>query len=420
MDNPKAEDLPRILILGDATVPTGFARVIYHIFAPLSSDFEIHQLGVNYRGDEHNWPWRIYPAMDGDGPFGFSKVEALAERVDPSLVFMVSDDGPLAEWMKRLSQWKGRAGARAIVYCPVDNNPLKAAVADELYKADRLFTYTDFGRRCFAECKTPEEVRRLEVEVMPHGIDTAVFRPLEGDIEYHLSPEGRLRAKRNLVGADDSQLDGTFIVLNANRNQERKRQDTTIRGFARFAAGKPDSVRLYLHCGVKDIGWNVVELAAQEGIMDRLILSTTQGLKPNFPDEEMNKIYGACELGINTSSAEGWGLVNFEHAATGAAQLAPDHTGCSELWTGYAAMLRPAVSTIDTYNLKEHYIISPETVADALERMYVDRDYHHAMCVAAYKNATREEYQWGNISNKWLEVFREELDKLRALAGPRA
>jgi glycosyltransferase involved in cell wall biosynthesis len=355
--------------------------------------------------------------MDADGPFGFSKVTQLAEDVDPSLVFMVSDDGPLAEWMKRISQWKGRARARVILYCPVDNNPLKPAVVDELFKADRLFTYTDFGRRCFAECKT-EVADPPPVEVMPHGINTAVFRPLEGDIEYHLSPEGRLRAKRNLIGADDAQLDGTFIILNANRNQERKRLDTTIRGFARFAAGKPDSVRLYLHCGVKDQGWNVIELAAQEGIMDRLILSTTQGLKPNFPDEEMNRIYNACEVGINTSSAEGWGLVNFEHAATGAAQLAPDHTGCSELWTGYAAMLPPSVSIIDPQNLKEHYVISPETVADALERMYADGDYHHAMCVAAYRNATREEYQWDNISRRWLDVFREELEKLRALSGP--
>jgi glycosyltransferase involved in cell wall biosynthesis len=134
----------------------------------------------------------------------------------------------------------------------------------------------------------------------------------------------------------------------------------------------------------------------------------------------MNKIYGACEAGINTSSAEGWGLVNFEHAATGAAQLAPDHTGCSELWKGYAAMLPPSVSIIDPQNLKEHYVISPESVADALERMYADQDYHRAMCLAAYRNATREEYQWTTISNQWLDIFREELEKLRALAGPAA
>src|SRR5262249_62046781 len=36
----------------------------------------------------------------------------------------------------------------------------------------------------------------------------------------------------------------SFVVLNASRPDKRKRVDLTVRGFARFAAGKPAHVRL--------------------------------------------------------------------------------------------------------------------------------------------------------------------------------
>lgn len=413
MNYSRPDNLPRILVLGDAIAPTGFSRVIYKIFEPLHHSFEIHQLGVNYQGNEHSWPWKIYPALEADSPFGFSKLPQLLDEINPLLIFMLSDDVVLAGWMKLVSKWKGRNRTRVLIYCPVDTNPLKYPVVTDLLGGDRLFTYTEFGRQCFVECLSKQAgSARLAIERMPHGVDSSVFYPLENDITYHLSPEGRLKSKRRLVGENNAQLDDTFIVLNANRNQERKRMDVTIRGFARFAAGKPDNVMLYLHCGVKDLGWDIIELAGQEEMLDRLIVSTIEGVKPAFPDAELNAVYNACETGINTSSAEGWGLVNFEHATTGAAQLIPGHTGCRELWEGHASMLRPSTSITHTEDLKEHYIISPVTVADSLERLYQDKDYYYAMCIAAYKNATRPDYKWENISQRWHEIFQEELARL--------
>jgi hypothetical protein len=57
-----------------------------------------------------------------------------------------------------------------------------------------------------------------------------------------------------------------------------------------------------------------------------------------LPDETVRLLYNACELGVSTSMGEGWGLGTFEHAATGAAQIAPDHTTFSENWHGAAAL----------------------------------------------------------------------------------
>ncbi len=92
-----------------------------------------------------------------------------------------------------------------------------------------------------------------------------------------------------------------------------------MKGFAIFAADKPKNVRLYLHMGIQDTGWNVLTLAERYSITDRLILTSRSMGIPAVSDEELNGIYNACEVGLNASSSEGWGLVSFKHGATRAA-----------------------------------------------------------------------------------------------------
>jgi hypothetical protein len=50
---------PKILIIGDAVAPTGFARVIRSIFEPLCKHYEVHQLATRYDGAPHNYPWKL-------------------------------------------------------------------------------------------------------------------------------------------------------------------------------------------------------------------------------------------------------------------------------------------------------------------------------------------------------------------------
>ena len=151
--------------------------------------------------------------------------------------------------------------------------------------------------------------------MIAHGVDTEKFYPLCADKEGVPGPEGRQKAITALYG-NDPEFRDAFIVLNANRNQPRKRIDITIKGFALFAENKPANVKLHLHMGVEDMGWNVIRMAKRCGIFERLILTANDNNIPSVPVRQLNEIYNAAAVGINTSVGEGWGLVNFEHAAT--------------------------------------------------------------------------------------------------------
>jgi D-inositol-3-phosphate glycosyltransferase len=236
-------------------------------------------------------------------------------------------------------------------------------------------------------------------------VDTDTFYPLQGNGE-HMS--GRLSA-RKLLFPDATDLDQRFIVLNANRNQPRKRIDTTIRGFALFAQDKPAHVKLFLHMGVEDVGWNVVLLARRYGIEDRILMSSLAKTIQGVSTAQLNRIYNACDVGINTSSAEGWGLPSFEHAATGAAQIVPRHSACAELWDGAAVMLEPAFKVINELVLTDAWLVTPGGVAEALEKLYRNREFLAEMSEKAFRKATRPEYQWGNISERWNALFQQVL-----------
>jgi glycosyltransferase involved in cell wall biosynthesis len=195
--------------------------------------------------------------------------------------------------------------------------------------------------------------------------------------------------------------------MNANRNQPRKRIDITIAGFAKFAADKPDNVMLYLHMGMTDIGWDIRELARRHGIMDRLIITHEGDNVPGSSPEQLNRIYNTCDVGINTSEAESWGLTAFEHAATGAAQIVPGHTGAREIWDGAAEMLAPTLSLTSPGSLVASELIDPQTVAATLERLYQDPLLLQRRSRTAYQHATQSRYSWDTVAQSFDAVLSE-------------
>jgi glycosyltransferase involved in cell wall biosynthesis len=397
-----ADRLP-VLVVGDGVVPTGFARVLHSLIHRLKDRWEFHHLALNYEGGPHTLDWEVYPAGSEGDFFGANRIAALVETIRPRLIFLLNDPWVLGRYLGPLQDLRG--SFKIVAYSPVDAGPLDISLIEPLHTLDTLVLYTEYGRRQIEEAFAPLRQEKPElpfpdVRVIPHGVDTDLFRPL---------PDGRRQAREKLFPAPDFFRDD-FIVLNANRNQPRKRIDLTIKGFAQFARDKPAGVRLYLHMGIEDCGWNIVSLARRHGIEDRLILTAVEPYLPAVADEVLNWIYNACDVGINTSLGEGWGLVNLEHAAAGAAQVVPRHSACEEIWTGSALLMEPAFSLTTERILTEGWIVSPDEVARALEALYRDPDLRARTSAASHAAATRPEYRWDNVAEQWDRLFREVLD----------
>jgi glycosyltransferase involved in cell wall biosynthesis len=392
---------PKILIVGDAVAPSGFARVIRSIFEPLHEHYELHQLATRFEGGQHDYPWKLYPAATGASRYGYDQIAPLIDQLQPAIVFLLYDIVFQVQYLEHLR--KATAKPRIVFYSPVESGPIAPEIIQRLSGVSRYVVFTEYGRQEIESgLPTVREndpaFQFPDLEVIPHGVASEKFFPLPDKAEA-----------RQQMRLSDAEHRDAFIVLNANRNMPRKRIDLTIHGFALFAKDKPANVKLYLHMATEDTGWNVLILAKRHGIFDRLIMTQADNSRPTFSDEQLNYLYNACDVGINTTTGEGWGMPSFEHAATRAAQIVPRHTSLANLWKDAAEFIDPAMTLTWPGNLTHGHIVTPEGVAAALQRLYVDDAHREKLAAAAYRNATRPELSWTSIAARWRQLFDEVL-----------
>lgn len=258
--------------------------------------------------------------------------DALAQalrRAQPESILFYADletIGALARCARRVAPWIRRAG-----YCPVEGELADVRQCLAVEPLHEIIAFSAFGAAQLRQGLDALGLTCPRMRVVPHGTDTRHFHPLHRDMAA-----ARQQARAALFPGVD--LGNAFIVLNANRNQNRKRLDITLQAFARFAAGK-ERVHLLLHAGLQDEGVRILRLAAELGIASRLLLPSFSHGHPVVDERTLNLIYNACDVGINTAEAEGWGLVSFEHAATGAAQVVPGYATPGDIWRDHGLLI---------------------------------------------------------------------------------
>jgi D-inositol-3-phosphate glycosyltransferase len=386
----------RILVIGQGDQSTGFARVLTSILPFLVPKFSIHHFAINYSGEQKqiSEDYIVYPnKLEGD-VHGQAQLGALLQLVKPDLVWIVQDPWYFPILEEAITEYPHPL--KVVVYAAVDNAALDPQYFRGIGFIDEYIVFTHFARNHCERMIRQASLPMSSFKVIPHGVNAHTFYPIASGRE-----EARKLAREQLF-ADRPELKDTFIVLNANRNQYRKRIDTTIEGFALFAANKPDA-RLYLHMGLTKIGYNIPELVAQAGIEDKIIYTGDNAFHPVVSDEQLNLIYNACDVGLNTASAEGWGLVSFEHAAAGVAQVVSNHTAFAEIWKDAALMMTPLPEAEGEF--ASSYNLAPEEVANALESLYADRELLQHTAHVCYIRATHKDYNWQQISSQFEQVF---------------
>ncbi len=394
----------RLLVVSDGVVPTGLARVVHSILRRLPpEEYDIHHLAVNYRGDPHDTPWKVYPAGAGGDVYGFKRIGELVKGINPQVIFIFNDPWIECQYLEILKGvWHS---ARIVMWMLVESDGFDPEWVKDVAIIERLVVCTPFAKEQILQ-SLPEPVRRTrQVDIIPLGVDRSKFYPLS-PLHSSQRRNGTDAAKAQLQLLPPDTISESFIVLNANRNQPRKRIDITLKAFSLFATGKPANVKLYLHMGVQDAGWNILKLAKRFGIDERLIVSSSGGVVPAVGDEDLNLIYNACDIGLNTSACEGWGLVAFEHAAAGKAQIVPDIPSLRGLWEGSAVLAPVNRVMVNEQTLLNGYLVDEMRLAAILEQLYSDVDARARVSETCLANAMREEYSWDSVAKRWDGVFK--------------
>ena len=301
----------------------------------------------------------------------------------PDFVFCLNDIWVVNQVWERIHLLKDTLKFKFIAYFPTDSEWYPAQMLRYIQDFDFAITFTiEQGQRLLAHGIKPKKLG-----IIPHGLDQGKF--FQKDTE----------TVRKQLGLP---LD-KFIVFNGNRNQPRKMVDQTIKAFAEFAIGK-DDVMLYLNMHEKDLGWSIKDLFETE--MKRRSLDPTGKLclTPNVnymdapPDEHLNLIYNAVDVGINTANGEGWGLVPFEHAMCRKPQVVPDHTSCRDIWKGKGLLINVAAWVTDKDLGVERGIVDYKHAAELLNTLYEDETYRKKVADDCFEVTQNPSYRWDKIA----------------------
>jgi len=387
----------KILWVSDMVTPTGFSRVSHSLIGNLIKEYDITGLGVNYRGDPHDFKFPIYPASIGGRIFGEDRLVSILNNSKFNILYILNDAWIINNYLSYIKKnVKEDKLPKIVVYFPVDSMYHDPDWYANFDIVSRAVTYTEFGRSVVNHSGCKED---LKLDIIPHGVDKEVF---------YKKFTNRKDAKKALMGK--SRDPNSFLFLNANRNQPRKRLDITLEAFKIFAENK-DDVLLHMHCGVRDAHIDIARFSRRLGVDNKLILTNLNQGVQMISDSMLNDIYNSADVGINSSMGEGWGLTSIEHAITGAPQIVPDHSACGEVFMD-CGILVPTITNFTFDNsMTVGKLILPEDLASKMDMLYKDKNLYKVLSNKSIDKFSDDRYSWEYISKQWDTLFKEELNK---------
>jgi len=394
--------MKRLLFVGDAGCPSGFARATHEILDRVRFEYDVTVLGMNYRGDPHDHPYPIYAAAAGGDSLGVGRLIWMCDLVQPDVIVIQQDGWFIPYYIKKLREraatgeykYPQHAAVPVVASLAVDGKHFQGAWIQDVSLA--IF-WTQFG---LSEARIGGYAG--QAKVIPLGVDLDTFHPVVRD--------GALERQKATA------LRGKFIVGNVNRNQPRKRWDLTVKYFAEWVHSRQiQDAMLFLHSApTGDESVNVLQLAKYYGIIDKLALCQPETFYGNL-DEDVCDTYNCFDVDITTTQGEGMGLTTLEAMACGVPCIVPEWAALGD-WAKGAAEMVPCTSTaLQSPGLSVIGGVADELkFVEALDRLYRNRARLSALGEAGLKRVQEPCYRWQAIGEEWIKA----LDAL--LAPPEA
>ena len=431
--DPRDPNDKRLRVMLCGTYPigqsNGYSRVVYYIakFLGAKTDVRLTVYGFQNFGQTKGGEARaaelppsivMHDALAHENPrrngFGEKEIAEYVKKRPQDIVIIFNDmivTSALVATLKAELSAAERASFKLISYMDQVYPYQKKMYINMLNENfDAVVAFTPYWRDVARSLGV-----KLPMYVFPHGFDPELYYPIPRDLAriYYNVPSN------------------AFVILNLNRNQPRKRWDHTIMALAdvvarhqallKTAPAKAARPIVLMIATQVDGFWNLPEIFEHElskrginwEVGKKYIISLA---KPQqMSDSEINVLYNASDIGLNTCEGEGFGLCQFEHAAIGCPQVVADIGGFKEfLNSGNSTLLEPKWA----YYIDKQRdgiggyaeVADPKDVADAIWKYYTTP----ALVVKHGKKARGEilrHYRWETM----VDYFYREMQHMIAV-----
>lgn len=397
-----------VLVSTHVDQTTGYSKVSYNLVKQLSTlSPKVKTFHFGFQRHPNRPTMRKYPdgvvaydAAANEDPkeegFGYNKIHEYLEMVNPDVVMIYNDPYTIAKFIESMKHERGKSSYKLWLYVDQVYTGIAQPLVDILHKhADRIYCFTQSWKKTFLEYGQFPDIRVLE-----HAVDPTVFSCMP--------PDARKGIRSNMGIPEDA-----TILLNINRNSQRKRLDLTVGGFVGLLKSNPtkpyyliiasnlqpqtgayyDIQRIFLE-ELKD---NCMDFQAYAR---RLLLIDTS--PPNvWSDEAINQLYNVADIGINTSDGEGFGLCQLEHMYTGAPQIVTDVGAYRDFMDASVAEFIPSNGKTYFAGGMPHGFSCPTFATSAATKAMEDMV---ATLQEKRKNVQNFQYSsWSRVCDEWLE-----------------
>lgn len=404
---------------------TGYSKVSFNLvnqLATLSPKVKTFHFGFQRhitRANLRKYPTGIasYDAAANEDPkeegFGYNKIAEYIDTVQPDVVMIYNDPYTITRFIDSMKHERGKSEYKLWLYVDQVYTGIAAPLIEIVQKhADRIYCFTESWKTKFLEYGPFPDIRILE-----HAVDPTMYTCMSED------------ARKPIRQSNLSLPTDAVVILNANRNSQRKRIDLTVSGFAGLLKKHPeepyylmiasnlqpqtgayyDVQRIFLE-ELKDNGLDFQKFGR------RLLLIDTS--PPNvLSDEAINQLYNAADIGINTSDGEGFGLCQLEHMYAGAPQIVTDVGSYRTFLDDSTAEFIPGNGKFYFTGGMPHGFSAPtfavSDVTTAMETMIKTLPEKRAK-VRAYQFKS-----WATVCDSWLEdVLTQAEDPVASVSVP--
>lgn len=399
----------RIMLCGTYPIGTsnGYSKVVYYICKYLQNYDDIqltvygfqnvnNTSGANIRNDLNNVI--LYDVLANENPkrngFGEKEIGDYLKKNPQDIIIIFNDSIITTALIGTLVKecWDEKKNFKLISYMDQVYKYQKKEYIQILNTFfDGIITFTPYWQEIATKLGITKPLYNF-----PHGFDYNLYYPIPQNIA------------RLYYNYDDND----FMILNLNRNQPRKRWDISIIAWCKFLEmcySKFKNINnLKLVVGTQMNGyWDLMEIFQNEIRFTEIPWDEAKNtlVKIENPqqlsDRDINILYNACDIGLNTADGEGFGLCTFEGLGVGKPQVASYLGGMIEfLSEDYSFKVEPK-----SYIYLDHKsvgiggkaeLISPEECASIFFKYYTDKNLIETHGKNARKNILTH-YRWETL-----------------------
>jgi glycosyltransferase involved in cell wall biosynthesis len=366
--------MTRVLFLADSMdSPSGFGCVIRNIIdnfcsGKIENDLEIGHLSWQYTGQrrerwEKHWKKSIMEYPIHSHRFGKDSFTAAIKNFKPDIVWSLGDFW-MINWLgtHNYQRLLKEMNAKWYWYAPVDSEVIPYNFKNLLNFPDKIICMSQSGSDTLKR-ERPD----LPHWMIPHGVNTEIYKPLSEEERDELRLKGGYKDK--------------FVIGAVGRNQPRKSHDLLAIAFANFAKDKKD-VMLHFHGDPIDPAnmtsgfdgdrypylMTVIQMLKHEHD-----IVFTRGITYNdgLSLEMMNKLYNMFHIHSLATTGEGFGLPTLESNSCGVPNVITDYTSSRELVEGHGELVKVKMivpGSFGTYRA----LIDIEDMTQKFQKMYDD------------------------------------------------